>query len=952
MNEVTRHRLTGLLLLSFVCLCSSWAQKAEVRQVLDLSGTWSFQLDPQGKGEQEMFWKTHSPETVQLPGTTDTNRKGTKNTNQLETTQLSRPYKYEGAAWYSKTVEIPAQWQGKHIVLFLERTRPTVLWIDDQKVGECHYLSTPQEYDLTPFLTPGSHKLTIRVDNGESIPGQIRSSSHACTESTQTNWNGIIGRMELQAMNPLHITSMQVFPQVATRSVKVKLSLSTDKDLNGKRLTLSASAFNTSKKHSAKPMECLLKDGCLDYEWVYPLGDKALLWSDFTPALYHLTASLDATDRKTVQVGLRDFKANGNHFTINGMKTFLRGKHDACVFPLTAHVAMDLSTWQHYFRVAKSYGINHYRFHSWCPPAACFEAADLEGIYLQPELPIWGGFKKEATELMDFLLKDGENILRQYSNYPSFVLFALGNELGGDIHVMKQFVDHFRSLEPRPMYAYGSNIFLGSRGHVPGEDFLVTCRVGSGEGYSTHARASFSFADADEGGYLNNTYPNSVMNFDEALAGSPVPVIGHETGQFQIYPDFAEMKKYTGVLAPWNFEVFRDRLKKAGMADQATDFFKASGALSVLLYRADIEMNLRSHIAGFQLLDLQDYPGQGSAYVGILDAFMDSKGLIEPAKWREFCSEVVPLLATPKFCWTGKETLSGNVEVANYGATDLKGKTILWKLLSGDEVWAQGKMNIPAGTGLLQAGTLSITLPDAKEARKVELELSIKGTSYRNHYPLWIYPANNAQVHLKDVQVAHDLTDNVMNKLRQGGKVLLMPNRKDCQETTVGGLFQSDYWNYRMFKSICDRIKKPASPGTLGLLMNPEHPLFNEFPTEYHTNWQWYPIVKQSYPFILDQMPEGYKPIVQVIDNVERNHKLGLVFELNVEGGKLLVCMADLDAAKDKPEARQFYKTMIDYMNSDTFRPVSRIKGEVLKGLFTEGVKSKKIEILENISYE
>lgn len=953
MNALTRHRLVGFLLLSFVFVASLYAQSKNIRQTIDLRGTWNFALDPQEKGVQEKFWNISLPETVALPGTTDTNRKGKENTNKSETTYLSRLYKYEGAAWYSKMIDIPADWNGKHILLFLERTRPTTVWVDNREVGTCNYLSTPQEYDLSSFLTPGQHKLTIRVDNGKSIPAQIRSSSHACTESTQTNWNGIIGRMELQAMNPLFIESIQTFPQVADRSVKVKITLSQATGIQGKKVRLSANSFNSSKKHQAKPIEYIVKEGCKEYEFVYPLGGKALLWSDLQPALYQLKAEIKGVDEKTARFGLRDFKADGNHFTINGAKTFLRGRHDACVFPLTGHTAMGLEEWRRYFRICKEYGLNHCRFHSWCPPAACFEAADLEGFYLQPELPIWGGFKKESAELMDFLKKDGEEILKEYSNYPSFVLFALGNELGGDINVMKEFIDHFRALEPRHLYTYGSNIFLGTKGHVPGEDFLVTCRVGDGEGYSTHARASFSFADAPEGGYLNNTYPNSVMNFDEALTKSPVPVLGHETGQFQTYPNFDEMKKYTGPLAPWNFEVFRQRLEKAGMLEQANDFFKASGAWSVELYRADIEMNLRSkRMAGFQLLDLQDYPGQGSAYVGILDAFMDSKGLIEPKKWREFCSEVVPLLATSKFCWTGKETLCGNVEIANYGATDLQGKTIWWKLLSGDNVWGQGKMNIPAGTGLLQAGTLSVTLPDVDEACKVELELSIKGTSYRNSYPLWIYPANNAQVDLKQVQVAHALTDDVMNKLRQGGKVLLMPNRSDCKETTVGGLFQSDYWNYRMFKSICDRIKKPASPGTLGLLMNPEHPLFKEFPTEYHTNWQWYPIVKQSYPFILDQMPEDYRPIVQVIDNVERNHKLGLVFELNVEGGKLLVCMADLDAAKDKPEARQFHKTMIDYMNSDAFRPVTRIKAEVLKGLFTEGVKSKKIEILENISYE
>ena len=952
MNRVTRCRLASLFLLSLILLCSSWAQAKDLRHTIDLSGTWNFILDPQDKGIQDKFWNIDLPEKVTLPGTTDTNRKGTENTNKSETTNLSRYYKYEGAAWYSRNIEIPTDWKGKHIVLFLERTRPSTIWIDGQEVGKNNYLSTPQEYDLTHFLTPGLHKLTIRIDNGKSIPGQICSSSHACTESTQTNWNGIIGRIELQAMNPLFIESIQTFPSVADRSVKVKITLSKEHDINGKQIRLSAVAFNSSKKHKVKATEYALKEGGKEYEVVYQLGSKALRGGDLEPALYQLKAEINGIDEQTVRFGLRDFKAEQTHFTINGAKTFLRGKHDACVFPLTGYTAMDLEQWRRYFRICKEYGLNHCRFHSWCPPAACFEAADLEGIYLQPELPIWGGFKKESAELMDFLMKDGENIMREYSNHASFVLFALGNELGGDINVMKDFVNRFRLIEPRHLYTYGSNIFLGSRGHIPGEDFLVTCRVGSGEGYSAHARASFSFADAEEGGYLNNTYPNSVMNFDTALEKSSVPVIGHETGQFQTYPNYDEMKKYTGVLAPWNFEIFRNRLQEARMLEQADDFFKASGAWSVELYRADIEMNLRSErMAGFQLLDLQDYPGQGSAYVGILDAFMDSKGLIEPKKWREFCCEVVPLLTTAKFCWTGQETFEGNVEIANYGEHSLEGKSVSWELKVGKRSLGKGEMLVPSGLGLLTAGMIRLTLPDIEKAYKAELSLKIAGTSYRNTYPLWIYPAKK-QLKTKDVVVARQLTDEVLNTLKQGGKVLLMPCKEDCKEVTVGGLFQTDYWNYRMFKSICDRVKKPASPGTLGILTNPEHALFNDFPTDFHTNWQWYSIIKNSYPLILDNMPEEYRPIVQVIDNVERNHKLGLVFELNVDGGKLLVCMVDLEAARNTPEGVQFYAGLLEYMNSQEFEPVTSISAEAFKNLFVAETQKEGIKVLNNISYD
>ena len=926
------------ILLTAVSVCG-FALPQDNTEISDLKGKWAFSIDN----------KTY--DEVILPGTTDTNRKGTLNENRNETTFLSRYYKFEGRAWYSKEVVIPESWNGKVVRLFMERTRPTKVWVDDKYAGSNSYLSTPHVYDLSGFITPGKHRITVMVDNGDGIPAQIRSSSHACTESTQTNWNGIIGRIELQALNNLHIKSVQVYPDYEKRMARVRIETSLTKDMAGEKIIIHAEAFNTKKKHSVKPLEVLLEEGKSVYDLDYKLGKSALLWSDSDPALYKLDVAIEGKDKKSVNFGLRNFEVDGMHFSINGNMTFLRGKHDACVFPLTGHTAMDVGEWRRYFRICKEYGINHCRFHSWCPPKACFDAADLEGIFLQPELPVWGSFNKESKELMDFLMKDGMAIQNEYSNHASFVLFALGNELSGDINVMKDFVNKFREVEKRHLYAYGSNIFLGTKGHVPGEDFLVTCRVGSAEDYSTHVRASFSFADAEEGGYLNNTYPNLIMNFDSALVKSKVPVIGHETGQFQTYPDFDEIKKYKGVLAPWNFEVFKNRLEKAGMADKAKDFFKASGAWSVELYRADIEMNLRSrYMSGFQLLDLQDYPGQGSAYVGILDAFMDSKGLIAPEKWREFCSEVVPLLVSEKYTWKGRENFAAEVKVANYGYSSLKGKTLSWSLKHGGSVLKSGKLCLGDGQGLLDAGRMEMKLPDVKKACKMELTLSVNGTEYRNSYPLWVYPAGK-KLEKGDVKITRTLDGKTLDLLAEGAKVLLIPEKKDCGEVTVGGLFQTDYWNYRMFKSICDQIKKPSSPGTLGILTNPKHPLFVDFPTESHTNWQWYPVIKNSYPIIMDNMPKDYYPIVQVIDNVERNHKLGLIFEMKIGTGKLLICMADLEAAKNTPEGFQLYASILDYMNSAYFNPERTFTANVLKNLFY-GVKSDNhIKVLENISY-
>lgn len=950
--------VTLLLTAGFYSACTRQLPP-DTQSRIPLEGNWGLQLDTAGAGIAPDWLTKSCTDSLFLPGITDMGKMGTYNTDMTLTTSLSREYVFEGKALYTKQVDIPEEWDGTSVRLVMERTKPTTIWIDGKEVGANNDISTAQQYDLSSYLFPGTHTVAILVDNGkQAVPEKVYGSSHAYSASTQTNWNGIIGDFYLESVPLCGIDDIQLYPDVAKKVVTARVTLrNPDKGAGKGILSFYAEAWNTDKQHKT-PVQTV------EVDWTKPeqelelaLGDKALLWSEFTPSLYRFSVSLktdQSVDTEQATFGLRDFKTKGRQFTMNGKTTFLRGKHDACVFPLIAHTAMDVETWRHYFQVAKQYGINHYRFHSWCPPEACFEAADIEGIYLQPELPIWGNIDIDDTELCDYLLKEGRNLHRAYSNHASFVMFGLGNEMSGE-EGLAMLIQTFKKEDNRHIYSSGSNNYLGFKGKQANEDYFTTCRVGR-EGdkqFNTHARASFSFADAYDGGYLNHTYPNSEMDFSSANVLCDVPIISHETGQFQVYPNYEEIKKYTGVLKPRNFEIFKKRLEEAGMINLAYDFMMASGKWSALLYRADIEMNLRTpEWGGFQLLDLQDYPGQGSAYVGILDAFMESKGLIAPEEWRHFCSEVVPLFCTEKFCWTNDEALTGEVEIANYSESDLNSKQLSWTLTdSKQQVLDKGVLPLQVKQGeLAKVGTLKPAIASVRKAEKVTLALSIDGTPYRNDYSLWIYPAADKEVApSEDICVTDDL-DAHLKYLTEGGKVLWFPSKDKHKDQTVGGLFQTDYWNYRMFRTICENLDRPVSPGTLGILTDPGHPALADFPTEFHTNWQWFPIIKQSYPMILDRLSDDYRPIVQVIDNVERNHKLGLLFEFKVGNGKLLVCMSDLKAVQDKPEARQFYRSILEYMESSAFAPSYSLSAKDLQDLFTAKVKTGEMKKLFNIS--
>lgn len=931
-----------IVCLGFISL-DMLAQGSDSPLSLSLAGEWNVTLGDAKEVKHAM-----------LPGTIDTNHLGFAPSDTTETTHLTRLYAYKGKATYSRTIEIPKQWKKAAVELFLERTKPTWVYVDGNLVDSCNFISTPQRYIL-PKLKTGKHQLDIVVDNSRGVPEQVYGSSHAYTEDTQTNWNGIIGEISL-------------------KQVELKA---------GQKLK-SGMVQSESRQYTGKVLPCF-----------------------------------------------RDFRIEGAHFYADGHPVFLRGKHDAAVWPLTGHVDMTVEGWMKYLGICSAYGINHVRFHSWCPPEAAFVAADSLGIYLQPELPFWGSFDDKDETLMTFLHQEGENILREYGHHPSFRMMALGNELWGSIDKMKEFVDDFREIAPDKYYTFGSNYYLGYQGVKEGMDYFTTCRIG-GEGwgkYNTHTRGSFSFADAYDGGIINHFRPNTTMNFDEACdkwafpqpwqrqdveqtsykRAAGIPIISHETGQFQTYPDFREIKKYTGVLYPYNFEIFRRRLAAAGMLSQADDFHKASGLWSVKLYKADIEMDLRTkNMAGFQLLDIQDYPGQGSAFVGILDAFMESKGITTANEWHQWCSSVVPLLVTDRFCYDENEMMNAKVQIANYGGESLKGKKLVWKLdyaldeNFGDDAapnaganidrfnqpspLAQGEIPITTDEeGLIDIGEIhhkmkvmadgfndgNGTCLDVKiPSRKVILTLDIDYGRYdarrhRNTYDLWIYTTEKSlDIYKKGVVITSDLTDEVAKKLEKGARVLWMPTTSknfvasadtlsqagNATPYTVGGLFQTDYWNYRMFKTICENNKKTVSPGTLGILTNPKHPIFCDFPTEMHTNWQWFPVIKDSHPLVLDNFAKDDKPIVQVIDNIERNHKLGLVMEWKVGAGKLLVCMSDLEKASEYPEGRAFYESVLSYMRSPEFAPQSEITIADLRKKLKEEPRQISLKELNNIS--
>ena len=898
---------------------------------LSLGGEWRLALGrtepvfPQGSLPTLTF-----DDVIQLPGTTETRGKGPENPAR-EIAMLTRVRKFEGPTWFQREVDIPQDWIARRIELRLERTKYTQVWIDEQPVGEQSIATAPQIYDVTRFATPGRHRVTVMVDN-RPARRPVQAEAHQFSDNTQTNWNGLIGQLELVASPEVRLDDVQIHPDVAAKRLRVRVTPGwLGASAVGGRLMIRAESFNHDGPVHRPPevrAELPVGQAAVSVKLDIELGEQARLWDEFSPALYRVTVTLEGDggrDERVIETGLREFKARGTRFTINGRPTFLRGKQDACVFPLTGHPPMDVESWIEYLRICQSYGINHLRCHTWVPPEAAFVAADRLGIYLQPELPFWGTFDEKVR---DFLWPEAQATLRAYGNHPSFVMLTLGNEIGGDRGLMNRMVTELRELDPRRLYADGSNNVLWDPRHQVTNDFWPTAKTKtppSGD-QAVAVRGSYYFMDGYDGVVQWGT-ATTRGDLRAGIEGIPVPVIGHEIGQYTVYPDFKEIARYTGVTRARNLERFRDTLERQGMAEQSDAFLRASGALAASLYREDIELALRTPgFGGFQLLDLQDFPGQGTALVGMLNAFMESKGLITPEAWRRFCSPVVPLARFDRYTWTAAETFAADLELAQFGATDLENAVVSWVITAADGAALSSGAFAPVTLrqgGLREIGRIQTSLTNATAPAAYTLAVTVAagGESYHNQWPLWIYPPAVTTDVPSGVVVVHAFDDDAKRRLEAGARVVLMPRGSQWGNTVRGG-YATDFWCWPMFNS---------SPGTMGLLCEPDHPALKEFPTRAHSERQWSAIAHASTPVVLVGTPAGYRPLVQVIDNLERNEKLGLVFETKVGAGSLLVVACDLLALEAVPEARQLLSSLLHYAASSAFAPTTALSGAVLE---------------------
>jgi len=898
---------------------------------VDLQGKWNYELDYLDKGiEEKWYERTLIKEGFSIPGTTASNKVGKKVEIERALTKesvkcLREEYKYLGACFYQTTFKLDKSFKNKRVFLFLERVLfESTLWIDGNLVGKQDSLSTPHEYDITEYIKyEEQHILTIRIDNRDIQNIGPYSSSY--TDETQTIWNGLIGKVEILGKEAVYISNSLIGVEISKKKIKCKTVIINSLDCEIKSdLTISIIDPNSSEKiilQQVYPLE--IAKGNNEIEIFVPLCENIRLWDEFKPYTYDFEMKLDymvngykVESSWGKKLGFREITAIEGKILINGLQRFLRGTIDCCIYPLTGYPPMEEIEWDRIFEIVKNYGLNHVRFHSWCPPEAAFQAADKQGIYLQVEGPVWmdnwtkyavGSYKEHYT----YLPKEACKIVENYAMHPSFCIFSNGNELNGDFTLLHNIIKKVRAIHPYILYTLTSNWDRTA----DSEDDIFIAQTIDGIGI----RGQY---------FLDKMAEATNLQFDQGVEKRNIPIISHEVGQYVVYPNVAELPKFTGVLKATNFEAIKEDLTKKNLLHFLPQYVKASGKLAALLYKAEIEAALRTKdLGGIQLLGLHDFPGQSTATIGLLDCFWDSKNIIETKYFKGFCNPVVPLIKMPKYIYTTRDLFKATLEVTYFGNTPGLPLEI--------EVFVEDAAHNIIFKEELKAECLEIGIN--RDIAKIEVKLfeniveptalkvkvGITSIGIWNSWDIWVYPELKGET-FDEKNIYETLTEDAISRLDLGESVVILANPKYINNAQPGKFFPV-FWSPVHFVS-----KDPC-----GMYINNKHPLFkNYFPTDDYASYQWKDMLENSVSICIDDI-DSLIPLTMPIPNFFNNHKLTNLFEAKVLNGKLLVCSIDLNNdLEHRIEALNFKKALLKYVNSNYFNPTNELDVECIKKLF------------------
>lgn len=861
---------------------------------IDLSGIWDYELEEEGAAGEYPGRKLRNTGFA-LPGSACENKIGKRQIYYEEMTEEAvrapgEKYEYIGALWLSREVEVPEEVEGKEIRLFLERINmASELWIDGEKIQrQIIELSAPHIYSLTGKLKAGKHVFTLRIDNRNFLNTDTMASGYSV--DTQGYWNGIVGRIELQWEEICHIENVQVYPK--EEGIRIRLTVVNDivSPRQRKQASIECRVCSEDGREQLKQtfVTELYNSKQIEYYW-YGMEDIEW-WDEFHPVLYTLNLRFccDGTvSESEVIFGMRMISVEEKEIHLNRHRIFLRGTTDCAIFPLTGYPSMEKEEWRRKFNIIKSYGMNHVRFHAWCPPESAFAAADETGLYLSVEMPLWLNRDVCSLEVGEdpihriYFSNEARIISKTYGNHPSFLMFSCGNENMGDMELLEDIIMQTKAYDSRRLYTLTTNF---DHPILPCEDYLCACEAGGKKIRMQNLQEEVS--------------KDTCLNYNEAAEAVEVPVISFEIGQYCSYPDVDLTEKYTGNMLPVNLDVIRKEMKRKGVYHRRKEYVRVSGRFAVKLYKEEIECALRTKkFGGFELLSLSDYTGQNTAMVGILDMFYDSKGFILPEEFRQFCNEVVPLFLAKRI-FQNTEYIEAELDLYDYGKEKIEDPVF------EVSVYHEGKLYYRVKT---KERKLRIALSELTEAAVLRIHVAVKG--YENTWNVFVVPAKEQEA--ESIIPVISSQEELERVIRAGGRAVAVG---ELFQDVMEGSFLPVFWSPVFFSS-----RNPC-----GAVIHKEHPVFAHFPTEDDSDYQWKILLDHAKAADISKIEGEVFPIVEFIPNFVDNIQASPLFE--VEAGKARILFCGFDLEEDDVMVRQLRYSIGEYMKKDFNAPVNVVK--------------------------
>lgn len=336
---------------------------------------------------------------------------------------------------------------------------------------------------------------------------------------------------------------------------------------------------------------------------------------------------------------------------------------------------------------------------------------------------------------------------------------------------------------------------------------------------------------------------------------------------------------------PTNFDVIKKEMIQKGVYHKLDDYVKASGDLAVKLYKEDIEAALRTKdFGGFELLSLCDYTGQSTATIGILDVFFDSKGLIEPEKFRQFCNSVVPLFKAKRI-FANTETLEAELDLYDFGEKKIVNPEYDVKIYNGSELFYKCKTTDTK---------ISVALSDIKKSAQLNVAVSVQG--YKNEWHIFVFAPCEENKDVRYIRTQEELKEII----KTGGRAVAT---KECFDKPTDGSFIPVFWSPVHFPS-----QKPC-----GAIIDNTHPIFENFPTEKYPDYQWQTLLDNSKNVDISSFGDDFKPIIEAVPNFVDNTPLSPLFEAKIGNADILFCGFDLD--KEDIATKQLKACIDEYVS-------------------------------------